>query len=133
MLSQWELNLELSFSPKEDNIDCSSINFSQLCALYQKRISPFINFCQNRGISRDSWHKRRATGGRRKPIRMKRKFELGRPPAMTKIMGPKRIHTVRTMGYVIRNRFFLYLSLSLSFFSPLAMINHLKKLFYFHD
>eukprot|EP01147_Barroeca_monosierra_P000002 gene2-3400_t len=98
MLSQWELNLELSFSPKEDNIDCSSINFSQLCALYQKRISPFINFCQNRGISRDSWHKRRATGGRRKPIRMKRKFELGRPPAMTKIMGPKRIHTVRTMG-----------------------------------
>nr|QBH73384.1 40S ribosomal protein S8 [Nicoletia phytophila] len=49
------------------------------------------------GISRDSWHKRRATGGKRKPIRKKRKFELGRPPANTKL-GPKRIHTVRTRG-----------------------------------
>ena len=50
------------------------------------------------GISRSSHHKRRATGGRRNPIRMKRKFELGRPAAMTKLMGPKRIRTVRTMG-----------------------------------
>lgn len=31
------------------------------------------------------------------PIRKKRKFELGRPAAMTKI-GAKRIHTVRCMG-----------------------------------
>ena len=37
------------------------------------------------GISRDSWHKRRATGGKRKPIRKKRKFELGRPAANTKV------------------------------------------------
>lgn len=49
------------------------------------------------GISRDHWHKRRATGGKRKPIRKKRKFELGRPPANTKL-GPRRIHTVRTRG-----------------------------------
>ena len=37
------------------------------------------------GISRDHQHKRRATGGKRKPIRKKRKFELGRPPANTKV------------------------------------------------
>jgi len=49
------------------------------------------------GISRDHWHKRRATGGKRAPIRMKRKFELGRPAAMTKL-GPQRIHTVRCRG-----------------------------------
>lgn len=45
------------------------------------------------GISRDHWHKRRPTGGKRKPIRKKRKFELGRPAANTKL-GPQRIHTV---------------------------------------
>ncbi|GFR28134.1 40S ribosomal protein S8 [Trichonephila clavata] len=49
------------------------------------------------GISRDHWHKRRKTGGKRKPLRKKRKFELGRPAANTKI-GPQRIHTVRTRG-----------------------------------
>merc|ERR1712002_1159963 len=49
------------------------------------------------GISRDRWHKRRKTGGRCPPIRKKRKFELGRPPANTKI-GGKRIHLVRCMG-----------------------------------
>lgn len=31
---------------------------------------------------------------------MKRKFELGRPPAMTKLQGPKRVRVVRTRGYV---------------------------------
>ncbi|XP_057373759.1 small ribosomal subunit protein eS8 [Daphnia carinata] len=49
------------------------------------------------GISRDHQHKRRATGGKRKPIRKKRKFELGRPPANTKL-GARRIHTVRVRG-----------------------------------
>ncbi|KAK2153009.1 hypothetical protein LSH36_311g03067 [Paralvinella palmiformis] len=49
------------------------------------------------GISRDKWHKRRKTGGRMNPIRKKRKFELGRPAANTKLM-PRRIHTVRTRG-----------------------------------
>ncbi|XP_029815626.1 40S ribosomal protein S8 [Manacus vitellinus] len=48
-------------------------------------------------ISRDNWHKRRKTGGKRKPYHKKRKYELGRPPANTKI-GPRRIHTVRVRG-----------------------------------
>lgn len=42
-------------------------------------------------------HKRRHTGGKRKALRKKRKFELGRPPANTKL-GEKRIHLVRTRG-----------------------------------
>ncbi|XP_071526401.1 small ribosomal subunit protein eS8 [Panulirus ornatus] len=49
------------------------------------------------GISRDHWHKRRATGGKRVQPRKKRKFELGRPAANTKL-APQRIHTVRTRG-----------------------------------
>merc|ERR1712213_1036 len=51
----------------------------------------------NMGISRDKRHKRRATGGRRPSLCKKRKFELGRPAAMTKL-GPQRIHTVRCRG-----------------------------------
>ncbi len=49
------------------------------------------------GISRDHWHKRRKTGGKRPQPHKKRKFELGRPAAQTKL-GAKRIHTVRTRG-----------------------------------
>lgn len=49
------------------------------------------------GISRDSRHKRRLTGGRRKIHIKKRKFELGRPPAMTKL-GAARVHPVRCRG-----------------------------------
>merc|ERR1711909_106363 len=49
------------------------------------------------GISRDHLHKRRATGGKRAPIRNKRKFELARPAAVTKL-GAQRIHTVRVRG-----------------------------------
>jgi small subunit ribosomal protein S8e len=49
------------------------------------------------GISRDSRHKRSATGAKRSQIRKKRKFELGRQAANTKI-GAKRIHTVRVRG-----------------------------------
>jgi len=37
------------------------------------------------GISRDSLHKRRNTGGKQKPWRKKRKYELGRQPANTKL------------------------------------------------
>jgi len=55
------------------------------------------------GISRDSKHKRRATGGKRKVHRKKRKFEMGRPPAATKI-GPVRIHPVRARGGHIKHR-----------------------------
>mmetsp|Transcript_14830 Transcript_14830/g.21888 ORF Transcript_14830/g.21888 Transcript_14830/m.21888 type:complete len:204 (+) Transcript_14830:76-687(+) len=49
------------------------------------------------GITREGRHKRRETGGRRAKFRKKRKFEMGRPPAMTKI-GEPRIHEVRCRG-----------------------------------
>ena len=49
------------------------------------------------GISRDSMHKRRETGGKRNQMRKKRKFEMGRQPANTKL-GGKRIHLVRGRG-----------------------------------
>ena len=55
------------------------------------------------GITRGKLHKRRATGGRRKALRMKRKFELGRPAAMTRI-GGTRIHDVRVRGGHIKKR-----------------------------
>ncbi|KAL0282193.1 UNVERIFIED_CONTAM: 40S ribosomal protein S8 [Sesamum radiatum] len=41
------------------------------------------------GISRDSMHKRRATGGKKKAWRKKRKYELGRQPANTKLSSNK--------------------------------------------
>jgi small subunit ribosomal protein S8e len=49
------------------------------------------------GISRDSRHKRSATGAKRASYRKKRAFEKGRQPANTRI-GNKRIHLVRTRG-----------------------------------
>jgi small subunit ribosomal protein S8e len=49
------------------------------------------------GISRDSIHKRRLTGGKRKIHRKKRKHELGRPPANTRL-GPKLVRPVRVRG-----------------------------------
>ncbi len=48
-------------------------------------------------LTRDSLHKRRATGGRRNIYKKKRKFESGRPAAMTKL-GEKQVHLVRTRG-----------------------------------
>eukprot|EP01099_Mayorella_cantabrigiensis_P008026 TRINITY_DN7388_c0_g1_i1.p1 TRINITY_DN7388_c0_g1~~TRINITY_DN7388_c0_g1_i1.p1 ORF type:complete len:225 (-),score=60.11 TRINITY_DN7388_c0_g1_i1:209-847(-) len=51
------------------------------------------------GISRSSSFKRRATGAKKKLYRKKRKYELGRPPAMTKLVtGEKRIRPVRVRG-----------------------------------
>ncbi|EJP65647.1 hypothetical protein NHJ13051_000992 [Beauveria bassiana] len=49
------------------------------------------------GISRDSRHKRSATGAKRAYYRKKRAFEAGRQGANTRI-GTKRVHTVRTRG-----------------------------------
>jgi len=49
------------------------------------------------GISRDSRHKRRATGGRKANLKKKRLYESGRPPANTKL-GPVRIHELRVRG-----------------------------------
>ena len=55
------------------------------------------------GISRDSEHKHRATGGKRPQTRKKRQFLLGRPAAMTKL-APHRVHQVRTRGGNIKYR-----------------------------
>merc|ERR1712130_526058 len=49
------------------------------------------------GISRDSRHKRRATGGRMPVHQKKRKFESGRPAASTKL-AEKRIRVIRSRG-----------------------------------
>lgn len=55
------------------------------------------------GISRSSRHKRSATGAQRAHYRKKRKFELGRQAANTKL-GAKRIHTVRVRGGNLKYR-----------------------------
>jgi small subunit ribosomal protein S8e len=55
------------------------------------------------GISRSSRHKRSETGAQRAHYRKKRKFELGRQPANTRL-GPKRIHTVRGRGGNLKYR-----------------------------
>ena len=54
-------------------------------------------------ISRNSRHKRRATGGRMPIHKKKRKFEMGRVPAMTKI-GAKRVVFVRGRGGNFKQR-----------------------------
>ncbi|KIJ26939.1 hypothetical protein M422DRAFT_76964 [Sphaerobolus stellatus SS14] len=55
------------------------------------------------GISRSSRHKRSASGAQRAHYRKKRKFELGRQAANTKL-GPKRVHTVRVRGGNLKYR-----------------------------
>ena len=55
------------------------------------------------GISRDSRHKRRATGGKMPIHQKKRKFEMARQPAMTKI-GSRRVRLVRCRGGNIKYR-----------------------------
>merc|ERR1719356_301453 len=54
-------------------------------------------------ISRNSRHKRRATGGRMPIHKKKRKFEMGRVPTMTKL-GAKKIINVRGRGGNIKRR-----------------------------
>mmetsp|Transcript_33668 Transcript_33668/g.24692 ORF Transcript_33668/g.24692 Transcript_33668/m.24692 type:complete len:163 (-) Transcript_33668:188-676(-) len=55
------------------------------------------------GISRDSRHKRRATGGRMPVHKKKRKFEMGRQPSNTKL-GSKRRQLVRGRGGNLKYR-----------------------------
>merc|ERR1712151_827347 len=50
------------------------------------------------GITRSSKTKRRLTGGRMPIHRKKRKFEMGRQPAMTKLSAESRIISVRGRG-----------------------------------
>merc|ERR1719389_1138930 len=56
------------------------------------------------GITRSSLHKRRATGGKRKIHRKKRKFEMGRQPANTKLGQEKRTRIVRCRGGNLKHR-----------------------------
>jgi small subunit ribosomal protein S8e len=57
------------------------------------------------GISRDSRHKRRLTGGRRNIHQKKRKYELGRVPAATKLVpSAHRVHQVRVRGGATKQR-----------------------------
>jgi len=49
------------------------------------------------GISRDSLHKRRLTGGKKPQYHKKRQYDMGRQMAMTKI-GAKRTREVRVRG-----------------------------------
>jgi len=49
------------------------------------------------GITRSSLPKRRLTGGKKPQYHKKRKYDMGRQMAMTKI-GAKRIHSVRVRG-----------------------------------
>ena len=55
------------------------------------------------GISQAKFHKRKKTGGRFNKWRKKRKFELGRPAANTKLMA-KRVRPVRCRGGNIKMR-----------------------------
>jgi small subunit ribosomal protein S8e len=50
------------------------------------------------GITRSSVHKRRATGGKQAPWRKKKKFEMGRPPANTKLSTHTDVRVVRCRG-----------------------------------
>ncbi|KAF5842911.1 40S ribosomal protein S8 [Dunaliella salina] len=50
------------------------------------------------GISRDSEHKRRLTGGRKKAWRKKKKYEMGRQPAMTKLSSNVAVRKLRVRG-----------------------------------
>lgn len=50
------------------------------------------------GISRDSVHKRRATGGKQAPWRKKKKFEMGRQAANTRLSTTTDVRTVRCRG-----------------------------------
>ena len=54
-------------------------------------------------ISRNSRHKRRATGGRMPIHQKKRKFEMGRVPTMTKL-GAKKCINVRGRGNNVKRR-----------------------------
>jgi len=49
------------------------------------------------GITRDSRHKHRLTGGTVNVHKKKRKYEMGRPAGHTKL-GPKRVRVVRVRG-----------------------------------
>lgn len=84
-----------------------NLHFNLIIALFIFHFAPFPLIppfrCNLTGISRDSRHKRSHTGAKRAHYRKKRKFELGRQAANTKL-GQKRIHTVRVRGGNVKHR-----------------------------
>jgi len=70
-------------------------SFGKIFATPTRTVADAADVAQ--GITRSSFKKRRATGGKRPVYRKKRKYELGRPAAGTRI-GPKRVRTVRVRG-----------------------------------
>ena len=56
------------------------------------------------GISRATRHKRKLTGGAKHQYQAKRKYELGRVPAMTKLADEERVHSVRVRGGNVKLR-----------------------------
>lgn len=68
------------------------------CAYSHNRVCHRSAHCT--GITRSNLHKRRPTGAKRKIHRKKRKFELGRPAAMTKLTheGYPLVRPVRVRG-----------------------------------
>ena len=55
------------------------------------------------GITRSSRHKRRATGGKMPVHRKKRKFEMARQPAKTKL-GTRNVKVIRWRGGNVKYR-----------------------------
>lgn len=82
---------------KSDATTCVSIPDQHYHSIRLLNNSNRITTLFPAGISRDSRHKRRETGGKRAKFRKKRKFEMGRPGANTKL-GHKRVHPVRCRG-----------------------------------
>jgi ribosomal protein eS8 len=78
------------------------LGFRQTIFCY-RRCTDHTVFSSFIGISRSSRHKRSASGAQRAHYRKKRKFELGRQSANTKL-GAKRIHTVRVRGGNLKYR-----------------------------
>ena len=56
------------------------------------------------GITRHSLHKRRSTGGKKVALHKKRKYDMGRQAANTKLSNEHRTHTVRGRGGHIKFR-----------------------------
>merc|ERR1712146_336999 len=63
----------------------------------------FVTTNSKMGISRDSRHKRRLTGGRMPIHKKKRKFESGKPAAMTRL-NEKRVRLIQTRGGNVKHR-----------------------------
>ena len=97
--------IDICFSISLKKIPCPSFPLKTSLFLVTHLSLPFPSqfLSLPSGISRDSVHKRRATSGRHISIRKKRKFQLGRPPAMTKL-GSKKISEVRCRGGNIKHR-----------------------------